>query len=543
MRHTLPILALAAVFASSLPAQTTPGTSVAPAAAAPAKATCHVDPTPSSPGDQQLSREDYKGAEATFRTALTAEPNALEPRLGLVRALIGQDRVADAQAEATAMLAANPKASLAEVAVSEAAYRAADLDGALSHGVKALDLDPCDAPAAAALADILNLRGFYARGARYLAQAHRLRPNDELIRRAWISTLPRKDREAELARYLQGQHSLSAERDQNYQNALTHLQASRPGECRVTSKADSARIPLRPVYGDHPQPIAFGLDVDLNKTHRRMQIDTGASGIVLTPGAAKALKLEPEYHLKTGGVGDEGKVDSYLSHVASITIGDVEIADCLVEVLGKSKIGVDGLIGMNVFSRYLVTLDYPNAQLALDPLPKRPTDAGTSAADAKPALNDTGTESGPQDRYTPPEFKDWSQIFRIGHQILLPAAFKVDGPRRYLIMDTGASRTVLSSTMAKEAGKLHSSSMHFVGLSGEVKNVYEIDPTPLIFANLRLPPQPYFAYDITNISHSNGFETSGLLGLPTLQRLTIQIDYRDNLVKLNYDPKHDFLRF
>ncbi len=542
MKPVLLALALAAVFANSSGAQTVPGSSPAPPS--PAVRTCPVDPAPNYSGDQQLSREDYKGAEVTFRAALSAEPTALDPRLGLVRALIGQDRVADAQAEAAAMLGSHPTSSLAEVAVSEAAYRAADLDAALTHAAKALDLDACDARAAAALADVLSLRSFYARGARLLAQAHRLRPNDELIRRAWISTLPRKERQAELARYLQGQHDLSAERDQNYQNALTHLQASRPGECRITSKSDSTRIPLRPVYGERAQPVAFGLDVDFSKTHRRMQIDTGASGIILTPGAAKALKLEPEYHLKAGGVGDEGKVDSYLSHVASITIGDVEISDCLVEVLGKSRIGVDGLIGMNVFSRFLVTLDYPNAQLELDPLPKRPREStAPDAPDAKPTLNDTGSDAGPQDRYTPPEYKDWSHIVRIGHQLLLPAAFKPDGPHHFLIMDTGASRTVLSSNMAKEAGKLHSSAMHFVGLSGEVKNVHEIDPTQLIFANLKLPPQPYFAYDITNISHSNGFETSGLLGLPTLQRVTIQIDYRDNLLKLTYDPKHDIVRF
>ena len=48
---------------------------------------------------------------------------------------------------------------------------------------------------------------------------------------------------------------------------------------------------------------------------------------------------------------------------------------------------------------------------------------------------------------------------------------------------------------------------------------------------------------MTGLSHSNGFEISGLLGLPTLQRLTIKIDYRDNLLKLSYDPKKDIIRF
>ena len=545
-QRLIALLGLAGLLSTPVLAQETPTSPER--SAAPATATtsfsCKVNPSSSTAGDRQLSGEDYKAAEATFRAALTADPKVDEVRLGLVRALIGQDRVAEAQTEAAAMLQTFPRNALAQVALSEVAYRAADLDGALNHARAALDDNPCEGRAAEAMADIAGLLGLYGRAARLLGQAHRLRPNDELIRRSWIGSLPRKERQAELSRYLDSEHDLSRERDEAYQNSLAHLQASRPGECRISSKSESASIPLRPVYGDRNRPVAFGLDVGLNKTQRRMQVDTGASGIILTAGAARSLKLVPEYKLKAGGIGDEGKVDSYLAHVSSITIGDVEISDCMVEVLGKSKLNVDGLIGMNVFSHFLVTLDYPDAKLELDPLPARPSEPQRpGATDGKPTLNDAGTDPGPQDRYTPPEYKDWTHILRIGHQILLPAEFKPGSLHHYMIMDTGASKTVLSTAMAKEAGKLHDSPMHFVGLSGAVKNVYEIDPTPLQVANLKLPPEGFFAYDITNISHNNGLETSGLLGLPTLQRLTIRIDYRDNLLKLTYDPKHDVMRF
>ncbi len=274
-----------------------------------------------------------------------------------------------------------------------------------------------------------------------------------------------------------------------------------------------------------------------------MQIDTGASGILLTQSAARALKLEPEYKIKTGGVGDEGDVDSYLAHVHSIRIGEVELTDCMVEVISKSKLDVDGLIGMDVFSRWMVTLNYANAQVQLDALPPRPGSQPAGPTDAKASLDDTGDEATPRDRYIAPEMKDWAPILRIGHNILLPAYFKQGGPTHFLIMDTGASVTSLSTAMAKEAGKLHGSETQFVGLSGKVNKVHEIDPTQLIVANLIVPPVGYYAYDMTSLSHNAGFEISGLLGLPTLQRLTIRIDYRDNLLKLTYDPKHDVIRF
>lgn len=493
-----------------------------------------------APGDTQLAARDYKAAETSFRATLAAQPGDEDARLGLVRALIGQDRTAEAQSEAAAMLKDKPKSAVAEVASSEAAFRAGDLDQAIAHGKSAVADDPCEARAADALADPLEILGYRAMAARFIAQAHRFRPNDESIRRDWIYSLPRKEREAELSRYLEGQHSLSAEDARGFDNMLGQLKAHHAGECRITSKAVSTRLPLVPVYGDHTHPVAFGLDVTFNNNKRRMQIDTGASGIVLTQSAAKALKLQPEYKIKTGGIGDDGELDSFLAHVQSIRIGDVEVSDCMVEVVAKSHLDVDGLIGMDVFSRWLVTLDYPAAEARLQPLPPRPEAVGSSNPGS---LDDTGDEPVARDRYIAPEMKDWAKVLRIGHQILLPALFNQDSPVHYLIMDTGASATSLSVAMAKESGKLHGSDVEFVGLSGHVKKAWETKEVPLRVANFLLAPASYYAYDITNISHNNGFETSGLLGLPTLQRLTIQIDYRDNLLKLTYDPKHDTIRF
>jgi len=40
----------------------------------------------------------------------------------------------------------------------------------------------------------------------------------------------------------------------------------------------------------------------------------------------------------------------------------------------RSVVGIDGLIGMDVFSNLLVTLDYPLRKVDLAPLPPRPSD-------------------------------------------------------------------------------------------------------------------------------------------------------------------------
>ncbi len=508
---------------------------------APATRTCSVVHGTPSTGDIALSSDDFKTAETAFRDQIAKEPASEDAHLGLVRALVGEDRVAEARAEAEAMLQRSPKSSVAEVALAEALYRAADIDAALAHTRAALADDPCEGRAAGMMGSILELNGYYALEARFLDQGHRLRPDDELMRRFWMSSLPRKRREEELASYMEGVHHLSQDQSRTFSDTLTRLKARKQGECKVTSKADSTKIALQPIYGDHPHPVAFGMDVLYNNTRRRMQLDTGASGIVLTEGAARALKLTPEYIFKSGGVGDEGERDSFLAHVHSVRIGDVELTDCMVEVVAKTKLDVDGLIGMDVFRRWLVTLDYGNAMVQLDPLPARPS---ANPAAVKPAsLDDTGDAALPQDRYIAPEMKDWGSVLRIGHDLLLPAFLSPNSPAHFLIMDTGASETNLSTGMGREIGKLHGSNTEFYGISGKVNKVYETDTTPLRVANLILPPSVYYAMDTTHLSHNAGFEISGLLGLPTLQRLIIKIDYRDNLLKLIYDPNHDVVRF
>jgi predicted aspartyl protease len=353
-----------------------------------------------------------------------------------------------------------------------------------------------------------------------------------------------------LDKYLAGPNALSDKDRADAVNEQDHLKARRPGECRITSKTETVKIPFVGIVGEGSveRPEAFGLDVNFNGKRRRMQIDTGASGIVLSASAAKGLGLTPEYHLHAGGVGDAGDVDSYLTHVANIQIGDVQVSDCMVEVLQKTKkhnLDIDGLIGIDVFDRWLVTLDYQGAKLFLKPLPGRPglrepEKLNTSGAQAQQVDDD---DRAPQDAIVPPEMKDWLHVIRVGHELLLPAGLN-KGPVHYMMADTGASQTTLSLAYAKESGKAKlDDDVKFTGISGQIKQTYRLDNASLWFGRLGLPPQSFWAFDITNVSHDSGVEVSGFVGLPTLSRLTITIDYRDNLMDLKYDPNNDHQRF
>ena len=540
---SLPAVAvfLALVLRSAALAQTptqTPATDKSTPAAPAVSHTCPVVRTPPSAGDTALARTDYDAALTFFRAAVAKEPASEDARLGLVRALIGKDQTADAIQEAAAMIAASPSSAVAQVAAAEAAYRDADFTGMFSHAQKGLSLNHCEGRVLDVAASFYEITAGFATEARLLETAHALRPTDELILRDWISSLPRSRRAIELDKYLNGPNALSDKDRAGYVNQQDYLRARRPGECHIASRADTTTIPFVPIYGDHGtigHPEAFGLDVSFDGKKRRMQIDTGASGIVLSPSAAKRLGLTPEYKLHTGGVGDQGDVESYLTHVANIQIGDVTLSNCMVEVLGKSKLGIDGLIGLDVFRRWLATLDYPNEKLILAPLPPLPNANVAQAADAD--------DRPPQDAIQPAALKSYLPIARIGHEILLPT--RINGGRvRYMMADTGAGESSLSLPYARESGKVHvNSDVKFTGISGEVKKVYEIDNVRLQFGALGLPATSYFVFDITRVSHNTGAEISGFVGLPTLSRLTITLDYRDNLIDMKYDPKHDVQRF
>jgi predicted aspartyl protease len=541
-RFLLPCVLIVAAIGAQTPAP--------PTANANQKQTCSIDPSMPSEGDIALAKKNYDAALIFFQSQLDKTPTSEEAHLGLVRALIGKDRTADAQKAAQEMLTKTPHSVLGEIAAGEADFRAADFDSARTHVAAALRANPCEGRARAFAASIFYANAYFATEASYLSIAHKLRPNDELIRRDWIQSLPRKERAIELEKYLTGPNALSDKDRADAVNEQDHLKARRPGECRITSKAETVKIPFEPIIGEgsSDRPEAFGLDVNFNGKRRRMQIDTGASGILLSPAAAKGLGLTPEYHLHTGGVGDDGEVDSYLTHVANIQIGDVQVSDCMVEVLQKTKkhsLGVDGLIGIDVFDRWLVTLDYQSAKLLLNPLPglpglKEPQNLNSSGAQVQQVDDDVRV---PKDAIVPPEMKDWLHIIRIGHELLLPASVN-KGALHYMMADTGASQTTLSLAFAKESGKAKlDGDVKFMGISGQIKQTYRLDNASLRFGRLGLPPQSFWAFDITNVSHDSGVEVSGFVGLPTLSRLTITIDYRDNLIDLKYDPNNDHQRF
>jgi predicted aspartyl protease len=135
---------------------------------------------------------------------------------------------------------------------------------------------------------------------------------------------------------------------------------------------------------------------------------------------------------------------------------------------------------------------------------------------------------------------DWTKVYRSGHNLLLPAMLNESAVRLF-ILDTGAFTTTISPEAAREVTKVHSDHDLIVrGISGKVEKVYSADNITFRFAHLQQRGEGVVAFDTSNLSKSAGLEVSGLIGFSTLSHLTVKIDYRDALVKFEYDPKRGF---
>jgi len=274
-----------------------------------------------------------------------------------------------------------------------------------------------------------------------------------------------------------------------------------------------------------------------------MEIDSGASGLLLSRSVAKSAGLVPELETHASGVGDSGAAGAYVTHVDNIRIGSLEFRNCMVHVLERAgTLDVDGLIGPDVFRDYLVTLDIPGREVRLGPLPKRPDEDAVQTASLDTAGDETplSRADSAKDRYVAPEMKDWTRVFRYGHFLIFPTQIG-NAPLKLFMMDTGAQSGMISPAAAREVTHVSDDTDHRVkGISGEVKNVMAADTVTITFGHVSQELRGLTTYDSSLLSRGSGVEISGLIGFPTLRELVITIDYRDNLVHVVYDPKKGF---
>ena len=496
------------------------------------KVSCSVDKSLPTPADIAFFRGDFKKAAELYAAAFKSDPTDRRSRELEIDSQLGQGNLDIAQKEADAWTSADPQDAYAIVTSGEVLQQKGHWAEAYALMLKALKIDPCLPSAYQNMGEYETTAGFRLTARRHLATAHTLAPNVDDITIDWINSLDQKDQYDQYSKFLQESKSLDEKRRASLAKVLAQQNALTQNQCNLSSLTGPAIIPMTPVYGEVGINY-YGLEVAFNGRKRVLQIDTGATGFLLTHSAAGGLGLKKIQDSRVGGFGGQGPTDTTLDSADSVRIGGLEFKSCIVttldnfSVMGGGMVAQhldtgDGLIGADVFDRYLVTLDYIKHEVRLDPLPQPPSSAGHSP-ELDPLGGSTDVDRMNVDGFTPPSMQSWTKIYRRGHELIMPTRINQKLPALF-VLDTGAAVNLIDTQVAKQVTKQSDSAGYIRGVSG-ISAVGETGKFTADFAGLRLPVKSMNSYDF---SRSGGL--GGFLGYSILEQLVMHLDYRDNLV-------------
>ena len=500
----------------------------------------------------------FDDAAAKYQAIIQQDSKSGDAYAGLARTYLKQEKIPEAFEAAQKGISVAPDSMAAHTGLGEVLFRQAKMVESEQEFVKVVNSGHADPRAYLGLARLYDAYSLFAKARTMINRAHDRDPNDPEIQRRWMGTLPRGERIKLLEEYLAKPTNDDAEQRESLQRYLEYLKARarQPSKsCKLVSKVKATEAPLEPMLIDPRHIHGYGLKVKVNGQSSRLLLDTGASGLLINRRMAEKAGLERLSTTKINGVGDKQGPAGYVAFADSIKIGELEFQNCPVEISEKrSVMDDDGLIGADVFSSFLVTIDFPNQKLRLSELPKRPNESEKEVSlqtteeddpatepeehgDDKSAEKKAQSPPGPQDRYVAPEMQNYTKIFRFGHELLIPTRVS-DAPPKLFLIDTGGFANMISPDAAREVTKVHSDSrMQIRGLSGTVKNVYSADKAVIQFSHFRQENQDLISFDMSKISKHTGTEVSGILGFAMLRMLTMKIDYRDGLVDFDYDAK------
>jgi tetratricopeptide (TPR) repeat protein len=449
-------------------------------------------------------------------TALTAQ--SVDDTLATGRKALFNDGVTTAWRLAQKALAEAPASAAAHEFSGEVLFRRGNFADAENEFRAALKLDKNFALAWWGLGRVSDCMSLHKSAAQDFRQAHELNPRDPRIFAGWALRLRGRQHIDALEQYAS---MADPSRDLAELAALReHIQLDEALSGRdlmlLATKYEKTEIPLQALAINHER--SYGLEIRVNGNPLKLVLDTGASGIFLSPKASQNAGIVRLAASTVRGFGNNTRpTGGYRGLAERVRIGDVEFRNALITVADQDLPDVqDGLIGTDVFEEFLVTLDFAARKLRLDPLP-----------DYRPGDND------PHDRAIAPEMRNFTRVFRFGHMLLLPT--RVSNSREvHFVLDTGAARTLISYDLAEEVSKLNvDGKTGLRGLSGKVADVYQTGDLFLQFAGFRQKNLGMTSIDLWDQSRRLGTEVSGFLGLPVLSLFTLTIDYRDGLV--NFD--------
>jgi len=477
---------------------------------------------------EQLRAGHTDAAIEILQQQLEKDPAAVAASILLTEILLAAERFDEADQAAESALAKNKSEAGLERVLGDLRFREGRIFDAEKAYKAAIRLDSHDARAIYGISRVFDATSFNKKASEMLQVAHAINPQDPVIAIAFDEAVPSspavlKRREAELAALHDvpgvepGARKLALERWIAVAKALDGKPAFEPA-----APDRVYRLPLGRLI-DGRRLTGGSLPIKINGAKADLRFDTGAEGIILSSHLAERAGVKRLAEAQISGIGNGPAVKGWIGYIPTVQIGDLTVENCVVSVPEKgSTDDSSGLIGSDVFRRFLVKINFAGQSLDLDPLPG-------PAWDGHSLTN----------RYEGPELADFSQMLRVHHYLLIPTLIgesaKAEQTQGLFLLDTGAGLNMISTNLVPAITKVHGSLDRVRGISGRVKNVYEADKIVLRFATFQQLNLGLTSFDLTGFSRGAGLEVSGIMGLPLIGLFaSVTLDYRDGCVKFDY---------
>jgi hypothetical protein len=466
---------------------------------------------------KELFAARYKSAAELYAKAIESDPAESAAYYGLVRALIADHRRQEATTAAEEALRRFPRTPATQTAAGLAAYRNGDLAKAQEYFHAALGLDPAYPGALQGMASIFSTVSKRKTARDLLAAAYRDSPHDPKLIVAHANTL---EGAAHIAALREALAALDPDSDEARRLRIHIADDIAVGDRklqRLISPSEKSAIKMFRIMPAPNRIQGVGLRVRLNERQSvRLLLDTGASGISVSPKIAERAGLEilGGESGEVKGIGDRPAPPSYRYLASQVHIGDVVFADYPISVFrGAQSADFDGLIGADVFGAFLITLDFPALQVTLDP---RPVAAGPASGD----VVDAG-----------PSAAGFHRALRFGNHLALPTIVNEGKPSLFLI-DSGSSVDLIDTATARESTHVSADGQITIkGIQGKVEQTSRAGHVSLIFAGLRQDNPGLTAISLEKMGNDMGAAFGGILGWPVLRQLVFTIDYHEGTVR------------
>lgn len=474
-----------------------------------------------SNGLTEYREGNFRAALPLLRSAVRANPDDADLHAAVLSSLVYLGQYEESMSEEKADAQRFAKSAPVLAACGEYAFYAGDFRTADALWRTALKLDGKNARAVFGLSRLAQAQSETRTARMLIMLAHQYDPEDALITRRFLDYTVGNVRKQLLTPFQTSHPWLYTEAQLKGMGTYRAVQEGLGGKPAFQQQGPLQEQTLHffPWLRDGRHIFGVGLELKLEGKTFRLLFDTGASGILLDRRAVDKVGLDHIGSELAWGVGDGGKINTFEAIGEDCQIGSLSFSRCVVHSLDQKRravADVDGLIGGDVFSDYILDIDFQHRRLHLIPQPTR-------------APNPQG-----YDRTTPANEKDFTPVFRFGHHLMLSTAVDNRAVGLFLL-DSGSNQTLVDSLFARQFTKLsHNDLLRVNGISGEVKKVYETPPVPLIFARFRTPDITLTALDLNNDPDHTEVRLSGILGFPLMYLFRLQIDYRNGLVK--FDP-------